>query len=254
MDLESDFRDGILVLRINRPEAANALNAEVMTGIGMAMREADRDAAVRVVILTGTGDRAFCAGMDLKSFGQGGIDRTDPGFVAFTRFLRLGISKPVIGAANATAVAGGFELLLACDLIVAAETARFGLPEVKRGLFAGGGGMLLGTRIPIALALELGLTGEMIDAERAHSLGLLNRVVPSAEVFDVAFSLATSIRDNAPLAVIATKRLMCNALAATREQTWGDQELMRATVYESNDAQEGTRAFIEKRRANWSGT
>jgi enoyl-CoA hydratase len=151
-------------------------------------------------------------------------------------------------------VAGGFELLLACDLIVAAETARFGLPEVKRGLFAGGGAMLLGSRVPIALALELGLTGEMIDADRALAVGLLNRVVPSAEVLDAALSLAMSIRDNAPLAVAATKQLMRGVLDAPREQTWRDQELLRATVYESNDAKEGSQAFVEKRRAKWSGT
>ncbi|MEI7547490.1 MAG: enoyl-CoA hydratase-related protein, partial [Actinomycetota bacterium] len=123
VQLERELRDGILLVRINRPEASNAMNAEVLGGIGMAMREADTDPAVRVVILTGTGDRAFCAGMDLRAFGEGGIDRTDPGFIAFTQFIRTGIAKPVIGAANATAVAGGFELLLACDLIVAAEKA-----------------------------------------------------------------------------------------------------------------------------------
>ena len=114
--------------------------------------------------------------------------------------------------------------------------------------------MLLGSRVPIALALELGLTGEMIDADRALAVGLLNRVVPSAEVLDAALSLAMSIRDNAPLAVAATKQLMRGVLDAPREQTWRDQELLRATVYESNDAKEGSQAFVEKRRAKWSGT
>jgi enoyl-CoA hydratase/carnithine racemase len=247
-------RDHIRIVRINRPEARNALNPAVIGGIGRGVEAADADPEVRAVVITGTGDRAFCAGMDLRGFAEGDRSGGDAeGADSYLRFLRGGIGKPVVGAANATAVAGGFELLLACDLVVASEHAQFGLPEVKRGLFPAGGGVLLGRRLPLAVALELGLTGDTIDATRALSFGLVNRVVPHERVLDEAVALAVRIAENGPLAVRATKRLMRDALDVSRDEMWERQAAASAEVFGSEDAKEGARAFVEKRAPNWTG-
>ena len=166
------------------------------------------------MVLTGTGDRAFCAGMDLRGFaegGSGGMSGNPDGMHGFARFTQGEIGVPIVGAANATAVAGGFELLLGCDVVVASEAASFGLPEVKRGLFAAGGGVFVSTRIPLAVALELTLTGDSIDAGRALSLGLINQVVAPAQVLDAAVALAERIARNGPLALQATKQLVRTA-------------------------------------------
>lgn len=249
----TEQRGTVRVLRINRPEARNALNPAVLGGIGHGVEAADADDAVRAVVITGTGDRAFSAGMDLRNFAEGG-DAPDPdGAAAYVRFLRGGAAKPVIGAANATAVAGGFELLLACDLVVASDQASFGLPEVKRGLFAAGGGVQLGRRLPLAIALELGLTGDTIDARRALEFGLVNRVVPPERVLDEAVGLAERIAENGPLGVRATKRLMREALDVPPDELWERQSRMAEEVFGSEDAQEGARAFVEKRAPNWKG-
>jgi enoyl-CoA hydratase len=161
-------------------------------------------------------------------------------------------AKPVIAAVNGAAVGGGFELALACDLVVAADTARFGLPEVKRGLLAGGGGTLLGTRLPLSLALEVALTGELIDAQRAASWGLVNRVVPAAELLDAALGLAQTIAANGPLAVRMTKELVRRAVFDDPKRGWATPEELTA-IFASEDAQEGAMAFLEKRPANWKG-
>ena len=179
------------MVRINRPEARNAFNAAVMAGIGNALLRADADPEIRAVIVTGTGDRAFCAGMDLKAFAAGGTPARDADQAAMAVFSAFtsgsgGCAKPVICAAQATALAGGFELALACDLVVVAEDAKLGLPEAKRGLFAAGGGMYLARRIPLAKALELTMTGDPITPAEALSLGLINAVVPAASVLDKA--------------------------------------------------------------------
>jgi NADPH2:quinone reductase len=178
----------VLVARLNRPEARNALNAAVMRGIGAAMNEAESDPEIRAVVLTGTGDRAFCAGMDLRAFASGGTPGTgdDEATAGYMRLIRGEVAVPIVGAANGSAVAGGFELLLACDVIVASSQAQFGLPEVKRGLFPAGGGTFLGTRIPLGIALEIALTGDRIDAERAYALGLVNAVVGPDQVLTTA--------------------------------------------------------------------
>jgi enoyl-CoA hydratase/carnithine racemase len=253
-DVEIEDRGPVRVLRINRPEARNALNAAVIAGLGRGVEAADRDPEVRAIVITGTGDRAFCAGMDLRDFAERSDEpRDSKGPEAYSRFLREGIEKPVVGAANATAVAGGFELLLACDLVVASEHAVFGLPEVKRGLFPAGGGVQLGRRLPLAVALELGLTGDTIDAPRALALGLVNRVVPPDDVLDESIALATRIAENGPLAVRVTKKLMLEALDVSRDQIWERQSAESAVVFASDDAQEGARAFIEKRAPNWTG-
>jgi enoyl-CoA hydratase/carnithine racemase len=255
VEVETEQRGAVRVLRINRPEARNALNRAVIEGIGRGIESADADPQVRAIVLTGTGDRAFCAGMDLRDFAAGGT----PGggdaeaMASYLRFTRDGATKPVIGAANATAVAGGFELLLACDLIVASADARFGLPEVKRALFPAGGGVFLGRRIPPSVALELTLTGDTIAADRAAALGLVNAVVPADRVLDEAVALGERIARNGPLAVQVTKRLVRAAATLPVDDVWHLQEELLPTVFDSEDAREGATAFIEKRDPVWKG-
>jgi enoyl-CoA hydratase/carnithine racemase len=247
-----------LVLRINRPEARNALNMAVMAGLGNAFLEANADPEVRAVVLTGTGDRAFCAGMDLRAFAEGGgiaqpSEEQRQAMGVFSQFTSGagGCDKPVICAAQATALAGGLELLLACDLAVVAENARIGLPEVKRGLFAAGGGMYIARRIPLAKALELTLTGDPITPAEALSLGLINAVAPASEVLDRALELAARVTVNGPLAVRATRQLVRMAafepLPEVREV---HAELVRS-VFASDDAKEGALAFVERRAPVW---
>ena len=228
----------VLVLTLNRPEVRNALNPELKDRLTQQMREADADPGIRAVVITGNGP-VFCAGMDLKAFAQGAD------FGGLVWLYKEGISKPVIGALNGPALAGGFELALACDLIVAAEEAKVGLPEVKRGLFAAGGGTTLSARIPLAVALEFGLTGEFMSAQRAREIGLFNRVVPAGDVKQEALALAAKIAENAPLSVAITKKLM-------RERRWGTDEETSA-VFRSGDAMEGARAFAERRAPVWTG-
>jgi enoyl-CoA hydratase len=251
-----DQRDAVLVLRLNRPEARNAFNPELMGELGAALAEAETSPDIRAVVLTGTGDRSFCAGMDLRAFseGSGGLPSgSQEGQATFSRFLGgETLDIPIIGAAQATAVAGGFELLLNCDLAVVADDAKLGLPEVKRSLVAAGGGVFLSNRIPLALALELTMTGEYISAQRAYEMGLVNRVVPAGEVVDAAVELATTVAKNGPLALRATKevvRLASTDMGAARERfaEWMPK------VFGSQDAQEGALAFVEKRDPVWKG-
>jgi enoyl-CoA hydratase/carnithine racemase len=252
-DLVAERRGAVAVLRLNRPEARNALSPELIGGLGVALAEAEADPDVRAVVLTGTGDRAFCAGMDLRSFAGGGLADLDPGATAgFQRLLRGEARVPVVGAANATAVAGGLELLLGCDLVVAAEGARFGLPEVQRGLFPAGGGTFLATRIPLAVALEMTLTGDPVDAARAHALGLVNAVVPAGDVLPAALGLAERIAANGPLAVAATRELVRLAVADPG-RAWARVDELRAEVFASDDAREGAQAFVERRPPVWTG-
>jgi len=230
MAVLTDFSDNILTITINRPDAGNALNAEVGEGLVAAFKRAEDDDDVRAVILTGAGEKIFCAGMGLA--------------------LLSGWPKPVIAAVNGTAVAGGFEVMMRADIVVAADHARFGIPEVKRGLVAAGGGTRLPTRIPLQVALELGLTGETIDARRAYDLGIVNRVVPAADVMSTALAIAALINANGPLAVQATKRLMLEEVGPDNSRHVGEQV---AHVFASEDAKEGARAFAEKRAPIWKG-
>jgi enoyl-CoA hydratase len=251
--LVTERRGAVTVLRLNRPEARNSLNPELLTAIGFGMLEAENDPDVRTVVLTGTGEKAFCAGMDLRAFAEGGTPGGAPeGMKGFARFTSGDIGVPVVGAANATAVAGGFELLLGCDVVVASETASFGLPEVKRGLFAAGGGVFVSTRIPLAVALELTLTGDPIDAPRAQSLGLVNQVVPPGEVLGAAVALAERIARNGPLALRATKELVRTA-STDLDKARAMAAEWQPKVFGSEDAKEGASAFIEKRDPVWKG-
>jgi enoyl-CoA hydratase/carnithine racemase len=252
-ELVHQQHDHVVILRLNRPEARNALNPSLIRSFGAAIIAAESNPAVRVLVLTGTGDRAFSSGMDLRSFARGGdVDMDGPEMQAFMRFMEGGASLPVVGAAQATAVAGGLELLLGCDVVVAAQGARFGLPEVQRGLIPGGGGTLLGTRIPLAVALELVLTGDTIDAARAQQIGLVNAVVAADQVLPTALVMAERIAANGPLAVRAVKEL--TRLAAHDTSAVGARlEHWRNIVFGSEDAREGASAFVEKRKPNWQG-
>ena len=248
-------RGNVLVLRMNRPDARNALSPALMGELGTGVADGESDPNIRAIVLTGTGDRAFCAGMDLRAFAEGGDAPTpeqQAGMPAFGRFMSGDISVPVVGAAQATAVAGGFELLLNCDLVVASDAAKFGLPEVKRALFPAGGGIFLSTRIPLAVALEMGLTGDTIDAARAHALGLVNQVAPAAQVLDTAIALAERIAANGPLGLQATKELMRLAVI-NPEAARAKQGEWHSKVFNSSDAKEGATAFIEKRDPVWRG-
>jgi enoyl-CoA hydratase len=237
--LLSERTGHVEVLTLNRPRARNALNPELKDALLAAMAKADGDPGVRAVVVTGNGP-VFCAGMDLKAFAGGAA------FGGLTDFYANGIAKPLIAALNGPALGGGFEVALSCDLIIAPEQAWFALPEVKRGLFAAGGGTTLASRIPRAIALEIGLTGEPITASRALQIGLVNKVVPAGQVRPEALALAARIAENGPLAVALTKKLM-------RECRWADPE-ETAGVFRSADALEGARAFAERRPPVWSGT
>jgi enoyl-CoA hydratase len=229
----------VLVATLNRPEARNALNPELIDELSTVLREADTDPAIRAIVLTGAGT-VFCAGMDLKAFAKGGGK-----FDGLVWFFREGVTTPVIAALNGSALAGGFELALACDLVVAAEDAKLGIAEVKRGLFAAGGGTTLADRVPLAVALEMGLTGDLVTATDARQFGLVNRAVPAGEVREAALTLAGRIAENGPLGVAMTKKLM-------RERRWAEPGEVES-VFRSADAAEGARAFAERRSPVWTG-
>ncbi|MET7770021.1 enoyl-CoA hydratase-related protein [Nocardia sp. NPDC005366] len=243
----------VSVIELNRPDARNALTTSMLRGVGVAAAAAETDPETRVLVLTGAGDRAFCAGMDLRSFADGSdFDTGNEGAAAYQRLVRGEISIPVIAAANGTAVGGGLELLLGADLIVAATTARFGFPEAKRGLFPAAGGTFIGTRLPLGIALELTLTGDPITATRGYEVGLVNAVVAPGEVLPTALALAQRIADNAPLALAACKQLVRLAVtdAAEANECLGQWQ---KTVFNSEDAKEGARAFLDKRKPVWLG-
>ena len=244
-------RNGVQVITINRPDVKNALDRAVAEAIAAAVDELDASDDLRVGVLTGAGG-TFSAGMDLKAFLRGespaiegrglcGITQTPP-------------RKPLIGAVEGWALAGGFELLLACDLVVAAESARFGVPEVKRSLVAAGGAALqLPRRVPYALALEMLLTGEPLTASRAAEVGLVNRVTPDGGALDGALALAATIAANGPLAVAATKAVARGSVDWSFDEGWRHQADIIAPVFASEDAREGATAFAEKRAPIWKG-
>jgi enoyl-CoA hydratase len=254
MSIVRERRGHIEILRINRPEAKNAVNTAVAHGIEEALDDVESDPSVRVVVLTGTGD-VFSAGADLKMVAAGDSRGFTTKRGGFGGIVMRDFPKPIIAAVNGTAVAGGFEIALACDLIVAADSAWFGLFEVKRGLFAGGGGLIrLPRRVPLALAMEIAIVGSTIDAARAYSVGLVNRVVPAAEVVDTATGLAEEIAANSPLAVRNTRQMVREAADLTEEQAWKRSAELSQEVFASPDSVEGARAFAEKRPPVWETT
>lgn len=249
-------RDHVQVITINRPESRNAVDAEAAGVIGQALEQAEADTRIWAVVLTGSGEQAFCAGADLKAIARG-ESLYPEGFEhwGFAGWCAHYISKPTITAVNGAAFGGGTEIVLASDLAVATETAMFGLPEVKRGLIAAAGGTFrLGAQVPKKAALELLFTGEAISAQRALELNLINAVVPAGEAFNAALNLASRICENSPTAVQATKRLAHGAAHRTwsgEDELWAMSLAENLLVRSSPDGQEGPRAFAEKRRPIW---
>lgn len=244
-------RDRILIITINRPHAKNAANAAVSHGLAAAADRLDDDPGLSVGIVTGAGG-AFCAGMDLKAFARGENISVEGRGLGFTERPPV---KPLIAAVEGYALAGGTELALATDLIVAADGAMFGIPEVKRGLVAGGGGLIrLPQRIPTAIAMQLALTGAMLPARRAHELGMVNELTETGGALAGAIALAEEITANGPLAIAATKRVLVESRNWPADEIWSRQSDIIAPVFASDDAKEGSVAFAEKRPARWTNS
>ncbi len=253
MSVDREKRGNVEIVTINRPEARNAIDGPTSTAIGEALEATENDTDVWVVIITGAGDKAFSAGMDLKAFASGQIAEIAGGKNGFANIANRNFKKPLIAAVNGAALAGGCEIMLSCDLVVAADHAVFGIPEVKRGLIAGGGGLLrLPKRLPLSIALELALTGEPIDAKRAFELGLINKVVPLDNLLDTALELANKIAENAPVAVKASKKVIYETYGLKEQEAWNISNEAFGGIFAGPDAFEGAMAFAEKRKPNWS--
>jgi enoyl-CoA hydratase len=247
----TERRERVLLITINRPDQRNAVNAAVAEGIAAALDELDDDPGLSLAILTGAG-KGFCAGMDLKAFVAG--ERPWAGDRGFAGIAQRSAAKPLIAAVEGFAVAGGLEVALACDLIVAARGARLGIPEVKRSLVAAGGALLRLPRVlPRTVAMELALTGEPMSAERAYELGLVNRLAEPGEAMAAALELAQTIAANGPLALAATKRIMAESVDWPDAEFFARQGEITGPVMASEDAREGATAFAEKRPPVWKG-
>ena len=247
----TERRGRILLITLNRPDARNAVNAALAQGVAAALDELDGDVDLAVGVLTGAGS-GFCAGMDLKAFMRGESAWVDGR--GFAGIVQGPPRKPLIAAIEGFAVAGGLEVALACDLIVATGGAKLGIPEVKRSLVAAGGALLrLPRRIPYHVAMELALTGDTITAERGYELGFVNRVVERGDAVDTALALAAAIELNAPLALAASKRIIMESPDWSREEEFDRQAEIAGPVFTSEDAREGATAFSEKRDPVWKG-
>jgi enoyl-CoA hydratase len=247
----TERRERLLLITINRPDQRNAVNAAVARGIADALDELDADDGLTLGILNGAG-KGFCAGMDLKAFVAGELPYADDrGFAGITQ---RAAAKPLIAAIEGFAVAGGLEVALSCDLIVAARGAKLGIPEVKRSLVAAGGALLRLPRVlPRNLAMELALTGDPITAERGYELGLVNRLAEPGEAVQTALELAGEITPNGPLALAASKRILTEAVEWPDSEFYARQGEITAPVMGSEDAREGATAFAEKRAPVWKG-
>jgi enoyl-CoA hydratase len=247
----TERRGRVLLVTLNRPDQRNAINAAVANGIGAALDELDADPDLSIGVLTGAG-KGFCSGMDLKAFVTGESPVVEGrGFAGITQ---RAAAKPLIAAVEGFAVAGGLEVALSCDLIVAARGARLGIPEVKRSLVAAGGGLLrLPRMLPRNIAMEMALTGDFILAERGAELGLVNRLAEPGGALALALELAEAIAANGPLAVAATKRILTESVDWPDAEFFARQEAIAAPVRDSEDAREGATAFAEKRAPAWKG-
>jgi enoyl-CoA hydratase len=247
----TERRDGVLIITLNRPEARNAVNLALAEGVAAALDALDADDDVAVGVITGAG-AGFSAGMDLKAFVTG--ERPWVGDRGFAGIVQRAARKPLIAAIEGFAVAGGLEIALSCDLIVAASGAKLGIPEVKRSLVAAAGALLrLPRRVPYGVAMELALTGDTITAERAYELGLVNRVTERGGAVDAALELAAAIAKNGPLALAATKATLQQQFDWSEEAFWQRQGELAGPVFASEDAREGATAFSEKRDPVWRG-
>lgn len=242
---------GNLTITINRPERRNAIDRATSLALAAAFDRLDAEAELRVGILTGAGEH-FCSGMDLKAFDQG--ERVELPGRGLAGLTTTPPQKPLIAAIEGYALAGGCEIALACDLMVVSDTAMLGLPEVKRGLIAGSGGLLrLPERLPRALAMELALTGGMLTAAEAHRWGMANRLTPAGQALAVARDLAAAIAENAPLALAATKQIIATAARWPEPEVWDRMDARLEAIMNTGDAREGARAFVEKRAPIWRG-
>ena len=246
-----DIADGVMTVTLNRPKAKNAANKALSEGVAAAMDELDSNDDIRVAILTGAGG-TFCAGMDLKAFVSGEMPMVEGrGFAGLTEAPPV---KPLIAAVEGFALAGGLELMISCDLVVAADNAKFGIPEVKRGLAAAAGGLMrLPRQVPPRVAMEMALTGDFIDATRAAEIGLVNRVVPAGSALEAAQELAATICANGPLAVKVSKQVIAESGDWGADEMWQKQQALVMPIFTSEDAIEGATAFAEKRAPNWKG-
>ncbi|MCX7285589.1 MAG: crotonase/enoyl-CoA hydratase family protein [Novosphingobium sp.] len=240
----------VLIITINRPAAKNAVNRAVAVGIGAALDRLDAESDLRCAIITGAGG-TFCSGMDLKAFVQGEIPHVEGR--GFAGIAMRGARKPVIAAVDGYALAGGMEVALACDLIVASASAQFGIPETKRGLAAAAGGLMkLPRQVPPRIAMELALTGDFINAARAYEIGFINRISDGPAI-DEARVLAARIAENGPMALIASKAVISESHEWTEADMWDRQQAIVGPVMVSQDSREGATAFAEKRKPNWQG-
>ena len=244
----TERRDRVLLITLNRPKARNAVNTALARALTAAIEELDGDDGLTAGVLTGAGG-GFCAGMDLKAFATEGPPK------GFDEFLRNGAKKPLIAAIEGFAVAGGLEIALTCDLLVAAKGVKLGIPEVGVGLFAAGGALMrLPRLVPYGVAMEMALTGDPITAEKALEYGLVARIADSGKTVDEAIELATRIAKNAPLSVAASKQLIVDSFGRTEEEFWKHQLPQMKKVFASEDAKEGPRSFAEKRAPKWTGS
>ncbi|WP_454833183.1 crotonase/enoyl-CoA hydratase family protein [Pseudomonas veronii] len=246
-----EVSDGIATITINRPEARNAVNGAVALAIAQAVEQIDKRDDIQVAILTGAGG-FFCAGMDLKAFLK--EENVKPFGRGFAGLTNARVRKPLIAAVEGMALAGGFELALACDLIVAADVSQFGLPEVKRGLVANAGGLVrLPRQLPQRVAMEMVLTGAPVSAQALLAYGLINRVVPAGQVLAAALELAAVIAANGPMAVAVSKQVMLDSQDWPSTELFARQDEFTLPVFKSSDAKEGATAFAEKRKPVWKG-
>lgn len=246
-----DVADGVMTVTLNRPKAKNAANRALAEGVAAAMEELDGNDDIRVAVITGAGG-TFCSGMDLKAFVTGELPQVKGrGFAGLTEKPPR---KPLIAAVEGYALAGGLEVALSCDLIVAADNAKFGIPEVKRGLAAAAGGLVkLPRQIPSRLAMELALTGDFISAQRAYEMGLINQVVEPGTALEAALAMAAKISANGPMAVAISKQVISESSDWTADNMWDKQQELVSPIFTSEDAIEGATAFAEKRAPNWKG-
>lgn len=244
----TEQRGRVLLITLNRPDAMNSINGALSSGLVAAIEELDGNSGLTAGVITGAG-RGFCAGMDLKAFARG----EDIG--PFMGFIKNGANKPLIGAVEGFALAGGLELALSCDLLVAAKGVKLGIPEVNVGLFAAGGGLArLPSRVGYGKAMEMAITADPITAEEGAEYGLVARLAEKGEAVTVAMELAERVAKNAPLAVAASKQLIRATQGTTEEEFWAIQDPLQRTVFSSNDAKEGPKAFAEKRPPEWTGS